>query len=63
MSFSPYWLLLPLALGLLYWIKYVRDSHTGGFFPRLGMVLAAGASVVVFVVVFCILAALDYWGD
>lgn len=61
-SLNLYWLLLPLALGLLYWALHERASERStSFMPSLGPLFRLGGAVILFMAVACVLLILNLW--
>lgn len=54
---SLYWLLVPVALGLVLYVRNAASKETGGYLSGLGTVLAACGAIGVFLVVLIILMA------
>jgi hypothetical protein len=56
-----YWLLLPLALVLLWWTFHKREDERGGYLPGLGLLFRVPVAAVLFVLVLCGLLASNLW--
>ena len=60
-NLNLYWLLLPLAIGLLWWACRERADERGGYLPGLGILFRLPVAAVVFVLVLCVLLAINLW--
>jgi len=61
LSLSLYWLLIPLAIGLLLWVFIDRDDEHGGYLPSLGPLFRLFVSAIIFFVVLSILLGINLW--
>jgi len=61
-NLSLYWLLLPLAVGLYFWVFTPRaDERSSGFLSDLGPLFRLAGAAFIFVLVLCGLLAINVW--
>lgn len=61
-NLNLYWLLLPLAIGLYFWVFTPRDDErSSSFVPSLGPLFRLAGAVVIFVLVLCVLLVINLW--
>ena len=61
LHFSCYWLLLPLAVVLGFWVCRVADRDTGGYGAGLATLVTLGAAIIIFVVVLAVMLGISLW--
>lgn len=61
-SLNLYWLLLPLTVGLYFWVFTPRaDERSSGVLPDPGPLLRLVGAVFIFLLVICVLLAINLW--
>jgi hypothetical protein len=61
-NLNLYWLLLPLVIGLYFWVFTSRaDERSSGFLPDPGPLLRLVGAAFILVLVLCGLLAFNLW--
>lgn len=61
-NLNLYWLLLPLAVGLWFWVFTPRaDERSSTFMPDLGPLFRLIGATLTFVVMVCVLLIFNLW--